>query len=490
MITRLMQSFFVRWALLCLAALVLTSCTTIQIAPREKSDAALVPQRVATFVGNPTAKPYARRTIEDVFGERSQSLSRYVTAQTNIFEFKDARLVQQLQQKWAAANKEGFAVAHFGDSLVHGGYAAEIARSRLQGLGGSAGRGMVFPYAIAKTYSQNDFKSTFTGDWLTANSLHQPPRLPVGVSGFVARTSAVDASFTLNFFTAPESGKKIVKLFYSANAATYTLRAQSGNFLHDVVVPGGEAQPKSQMLELSFPEMSDTLRFEIRNSSPKNGQFFEVHGVSIENSTLGVVYHNLGVGGATYGALLGQTYFEEQSEQLAPDLIVLDWGTNDLVNKNSIPPELEKNMVQTIQRVKAKHPRAIIVVTSVQDFNVRRRNVALTWDFASLARRVAFENDSLFYDWYRIAGARGSMNIWTAYGLASPDNIHLTGLGYAVKGELFAQALLNTLGRLKSEPSIKRLELATTATIQPHSVVGWLKEQSPVPRRDLFYRRP
>jgi hypothetical protein len=71
---------------------------------------------------------------------------------------------------------------------------------------------MVFPYSIAKTYSQNDFKSTFTGDWLTANSLHQPPRLPVGVSGFVARTAAVDASFTLNFFTAPEPGKKIVKL--------------------------------------------------------------------------------------------------------------------------------------------------------------------------------------------------------------------------------------------------------------------------------------
>jgi lysophospholipase L1-like esterase len=486
MITRLMQSFLVRWASLCLAALVLASCTTAPIAPREKSDAALVPQRVATFVGNPSAKPYARRTIEDVLGERAQSLNRYVTAHTNIFEFKDARLIQQLQRKWAAANKDGFTVAHFGDSLVHGGYAAEIARSRLQGLGGSAGRGMVFPYSIAKTYSQNDFKSTFTGDWLTANSLHQPPRLPVGVSGFVARTASVEASFTLNFFTAPEPGKKIVKLFYSASSETYTLRVQSGNFLHDVVVPGGDAQPKSQMLALSFPEMSDTLRFEIRNTRPKNGQFFEVHGVSIENTTIGVAYHTLGVGGANYGALLGQTYFEEQSGQLAPDLIVLDWGTNDLVNKNTIPPELEKNMVQTIQRVKAKHPNATIVVTSAQDFNVRRRNVALTWDFASLARRVAFENDCLFYDWYRIAGARGAMTIWTAYGLASPDNIHLTGLGYAVKGELFAQAFLNSLERLKSEPSIKTLEVTTTATIQAHSVVGWLKEVSPVPRKGLF----
>jgi lysophospholipase L1-like esterase len=283
---------------------------------------------------------------------------------------------------------------------------------------------------------------------------------------------------------------QLIKFFYSTSSATYTLRVQSGNFLHDVVVPGGDALSKSQMLELSFPELSDTLYFELRNTNPKNGQFFEVHGVSVENATPGVMYHNLGVGGANYGALLAQTYFEEQSGHLAPDLIVLDWGTNDLVYKNSIPPELEKNIVQTIKRVKAKHPNALVVLTSAQDMNFRRKNITAAWDFENLARRLAFENDCLFYDWYRVAGGRGAMTIWTAYGLASPDHSHLTGLGYAVKGELFAQALLNTLGRLKTEPSLKTLEIATTATIQPHSVVGWLKELSPVPRRDLFYRRP
>ena len=100
MITRLMQSLFMRWVLLCLGVLVLTSCTTAPIAPREKTDTALVPQRVTTFEGSPAAKTYTRRTIEDVFGDRAQSLNRYVTAQTNIFEFKDARLAKQLQQKW------------------------------------------------------------------------------------------------------------------------------------------------------------------------------------------------------------------------------------------------------------------------------------------------------------------------------------------------------------------------------------------------------
>lgn len=489
MFPRSMRSSFMRSVVLCCLTL-LAACTTAPITPRDRADAALTPKRVDSYVGNPSTKAYARRTIEDILGEPARSLNRFVTADTNVLEFKDARLVKQLQQKWASANKDGFTVAHFGDSLVQGGFAAEIARGRLQSLNGSAGRGMVFPYAIAKTYSQNDFRSTFTGDWITANSSQAQSSLPIGVSGFVARTAAVDASFTLNFFTTPEIGTKRVKFFYVATLGTYTLRVQSGNFLHDIVVSGGSASPQSQMLELSFPEMSDTLRFEIRNTQPKNGSFFEVHGVSIENATPGVMYHNLGVGSANYGALLAQTYFEEQSARLAPDLIILDWGTNDLVPKNSVPPEFEKNLVQTIQRVKAKHPNALIVVTSAQDYNFRRKNITATYDFATLARRLAFENDCLFYDWYRIAGGRGAMTIWTAYGLASPDNIHLTGLGYAVKGELFAQSLLNTLERFKNQPTIKTLEVATTAAVQPHSVVGWLKEVSPTPRKGLFNRRP
>ena len=80
------------------------------------------------------------------------------------------------------------------------------------------------------------------------------------------------------------------------------------------------------------------------------------------------------------------------------------------------------------------------------------------------------------------------MTTWTAYGLASVDNIHLTGLGYAVKGDLFAQSLLNTLERFKRNPSIKSLEITTTVSTQPHSVVGWLKELSPVPSKRIFYR--
>ncbi|NQW85269.1 MAG: hypothetical protein HQ450_15110 [Alcaligenaceae bacterium] len=490
MILFLMRGLLLRFGILAGALTLLASCTTSTLAPQDQADRGLTPQRVDAYVGNKAAKPYTRRTSAELLGTPAQSLIRYVTIETNILEFKNPTLGQELENKWGQAKTEGFAVAHFGDSLVHGGFAAEMARGRLQTFGGSAGRGMTFPYAIAKTYSQNDFKSTFTGEWISANSAQPSPRLPLGVSGFAARTSDASASFSLNFYTVPELGKKRVKVFYSTNSANYTLRVQSANFLHRVNLPNGGAQPRTQMLELSFPEMSDALRFELTSVGPNSGRFFEVHGISIENTTPGVLYHSLGVGSANYGALLGQTYFEEQSAQLAPALIVLDWGTNDIYSKNSIPLELEKNMVQTIKRVRAQHPKALIILTSAQDMTSRRRNITATWDFATLARRLAFENDCLFYDWYRIAGGRASMATWVAYGLTGPDHIHLTGLGHAVKGELFAQAILNTLERVKSDPTLKSIEIKTTVATQPHSVVGWLKEVSAVPRKGLFDKRP
>ncbi len=91
-----------------------------------------------------------------------------------------------------------------------------------------------------------------------------------------------------------------------------------------------------------------------------------------------------------------------------------------------------------------QHPNALIILTSAQDLNFRKRNITAAGDFSKLIKKIAFENDCFFYDWYRIAGGPAAMSTWVAYGLGA-DNIHLTGAGYAIKGELFAQSILNTL---------------------------------------------
>ena len=72
-------------------------------------------------------------------------------------------------------------------------------RKKLQLLKEDGGRGMIFPYSIAKTYSQADYTSTFSGNWRSANSIHKNPKIPLGISGFAATTSDTNASFKIIF---------------------------------------------------------------------------------------------------------------------------------------------------------------------------------------------------------------------------------------------------------------------------------------------------
>lgn len=438
----------------------------------------------------PPKPAFAWKTLPDLIGgEKAQLLTAFVTADVNTLEAANPQLLQRLKNKWEGAAQGRFTVLHFGDSHVQGGYGAQISRHKLQSLAGSAGRGMVFPYAIAKTYSQNDYKSSFDGEWITANSIQVYPKLPLGVSGFVARTASAEASFTLQFNQQFEPGPKVLKFMYRTTSPAYRLRMQSGDLLWESELQGDDgSQGNSRMIEIAVPLLSDTIRFDVVNADPKPEDTFELHGVSIENKTPGVIYHNLGVGGAAYGALRSQAYFEAQSSLLAPDLVILDWGTNDLIYKNTVPEQLEATMVETIRKVRAEHPDALILLTSVQDTYFRKQPITAAWDFAQLVRRLAKENDCLFYDWYRVAGGEDAMRTWYAYGLALPDHVHLSGTGYAIKGDLLAQAMLNAVAWRMKYPEKTSLWMDAQKAEVPRSVSAWLKALQPFQRRPDLIR--
>jgi len=425
-----------------------------------------------------SAPPFARRTLEDIVGPNVSSLKELYGREIHVVEFTGNALGRQLVQKWRAADSGRFTIAHYGDSLLQQGGAAEMIRNKLQLARGSAGRGMVFPFKIAKTYSHNDFTSAFSGTWSTANSIQNPPRMPVGVSGFVAQTLDRQAWFTLTFETRPEPGAKKVRLFYMVTAAGYHARLSSGGRQWEQPLPLPQGGTTTSFVDFHVPRLGEELHFEIRNTNP-NDAVFEVHGVSIENTRPGVLHHNLGVGGAAYQSLLEQTYFEEQSRWMAPDLVILDWGTNDIVYRNAVSPNLERTVVSTIRKVRAVHPNALIMLTSAQDMYFRGRPITAAWDFTQLMRRLAAENNCLFYDWYRTAGGRESMLVWYAYEMAGPDHIHLSTHGYAIKGDLTAQALLNTIKAVEANSRLDALQVRPMRDESPSSVSAWLKAAKP-----------
>ncbi len=375
-----------------------------------------------------------------------------------------AQALARLQARWRERGSHPFIVAHFGDSHVQNGHLSDAAREQLQRIGGDAGRGMIYPYAIARTYSQNDYTSAFTGTWRTANSMQQPPRMPVGVSGFVAQTTDASATFSFAFTRPIAPGQMRVRLYYRMTAPGASISLATAGF--DRTVPLAQtAAGTIGHVDVTVPAIGASLGFVLSNPSglpaapvglagagappPFDPTIafgsFELHGVSLERPVPGVLYHNLGVGGAAFSALTEQRYFNAQIDDLAPDLAILDWGTNDILYNNRVAAGFEATVLASIARLRASAPNAVILLTSSQDMNFRSRNITAAAELSQLLRRIAAEQDCLFYDWYAVSGGGGNMVNWVGAGLGRRDNIHLSTAGYRLKGQLLGEALVEAL---------------------------------------------
>ncbi|OWY19104.1 LysM peptidoglycan-binding domain-containing protein [Sphingobacteriales bacterium UPWRP_1] len=367
----------------------------------------------------------------------------FINREANVIEYNNNKILQAFYDKWKVEGYSNISIAHFGDSHVQPDYFTSVVRQQLQQLKGNGGRGMIFPYAMAKTYSQSDYKSKFTGNWKTANSIQNPPQIPLGVSGFVAQTIDTAASFSILFTKPQPPGPKFIKVYCNKNPTTYQLTVKSRRQYQTLSFEDASDAYVPYVL-FYLPETGDTLEFVLQNKR-LNNNLFELYGISIENNAGGVIYHNLGVGGATYSAVLNQQYFTQQFPFLAPDLVILDWGTNDIIYKNKLEADLAGVVVATINKVRNAYPNTLIMLTSVQDMNRKGVNISAAKDFSDLIRTIAFEQSCLYYDWYRVAGGAYSMNKWFNNKLAQPDNIHLSVKGYELKGNLFFEALTKTL---------------------------------------------
>lgn len=374
----------------------------------------------------------------------------FLNTDKNFIEFQNidlSPLISKLSKK-----ESRFVIAHFGDSHIQPDYYTGYLRKTFQSIYGDGGRGMVFPYSIAKTYSQADFKSSFKGKWFSSNSIHGNPKIPLGVSGFSASTNDSLASFKIVFNHSLNI--KNISLFISNENNQYEIVLHVGRKLQESA--SQKISPKSTRLDYSFNGSLDSLEFIFRRVAVGSDSVF-VRGVYFENTT-GFVYNNLGVGGAAFESLLKQRYFDEEIQSVNPDLVILDWGANDILYTNCVDFNLPNTITKTIEKVRKVLPNATIMLTSVQDMNRKGVNISSAIQFSKLIRKIAFDNHCLLYDWFTISGGNTGMIHWVDNQLARPDNIHLTKLGYELKGQLFYAAFKNTLDRVNNSKGLLSLK--------------------------------
>ena len=366
-------------------------------------------------------------------------------------QFSNPELGQRLLNHFENAATEEVVIFHYGGSHIQAGRPTKIARRMLQEQYGDGGLGMIFNYVAADSYNSALYTSTKTGVWRFGKSYILPAKVPLGVCGMAVETS--DPKATLGF-TMKE------KLPLDNYEITLFTELDSLNFEFDVYVNGQQFQFTKENSINS--ELNDAVRFtvnaeistiEIKLKIP--GTYFRFYGIDIEKkNAVGVVYHSLGVGAAPMNSVNALEKVEQQAPYLNPDIVLLDFGTNDIMYHNAINEKLVKQTEKAINKFKAINPNVIVILTSTQDLFYKGKYITAGPIFRDLMDSIAKANNCMFWNWYDCAGGLETIKIWERAGYAKSDNVHLTDLGYAVKGELLAKSFENSLIALRNGQSV------------------------------------
>ncbi len=385
-------------------------------------------------------------TWATIKGDSTKDRYYWLNQDLNYIQFHQRSAFGTFHDKWSKG--QPITIVHFGDSHVQPDiYTGEL-RKILQKEKGMGGRGMIFPYSIAHTYSTLDYASYHTGSWHASKSIEYVPKLPLGISGVTAKTSDPSASFTIRFHNPMPGHYRKLKLFCKQQLNSYDLVVTSGGASVSVVVEDAGQTDASPFIEVLLPVIGNTITVQVIKKNDYENDF-EFHGMSLESATTdGLLLHCLGIGGSQFRSLLAEKLFDVQMSEINPDLAILDFGTNDHLYNNTIPPDMEAKIVQVINRVRKAVPNCNVLLTTTQDMNRKGINISSGRDYSALIRKVAKDQDCAFYDWYWVSGGPQRMALWHQSGLAQGDNIHLTITGYTLKGQLLGSAFKSSLEKL------------------------------------------
>ena len=105
------------------------------------------------------------------------------------------------------------------------------------------------------------------------------------------------------------------------------------------------------------------------------------------------------------------------------------------------------------------NPEILIVLTSTQDLFYKNKSIDACLSFRNLMDSLARSNDCLFWNWYDLSGGFNTIRKWNALGYAKSDNIHLTKMGYQIKGSLLYDSFINTLNLVSINSEIGELTI-------------------------------
>lgn len=345
---------------------------------------------------------------------------------------------------------------HFGASHVQSEIYPHEARKLLQEDFGHSGPGFLFPFSAANTYSSVNYISTHTGNWKYAKSFQQNPAVPLGVRGMSIETTDSNAGFSIKFNIKIAPDNYTLHIFADIDELTPNFAISTGNFTIEITDSIIHRNKGLGFLSIPLQGPFDSLNLRIL-PSPENRNVFRFYGFNLQSShEHGLIYHSMGVGAAPFESILRLPLLKKQAAVLNPDVVLIDFGTNNILYTNSVPVNMPEYVQNAIDLFRDINPDIQIILTSTQDLYYKGRYIDAAVAFNHLMDSLAKKHNVLFWNYYDLSGGYAQIKKWQSEGYAQSDHIHLTSKGYKLKGYLLYRSIINTLDYIEENDMLSK----------------------------------
>jgi lysophospholipase L1-like esterase len=340
-------------------------------------------------------------------------------------------------------------ILHLGGSHVQADIFSHQVRRNLEAINSrfQPSRGFIFPFTVAKTNNPTNYRVTYTGKWANVKNVQYNRAISVGVGGIAVYTNDPDATINVKLNSGELSGRwsfERLRLLGYTEDESETVEPLL-YYQNDSIKPCFDLISNSHFFEL--PEAVDSFRvgFIQKDTIPHT---FILTGFILEKETPGIVYHAIGVNGASLPSYLNSEFFEDELPLIMPDLIIFEIGINDAVGKDfKVNTFIDNYNLLTASIIQLIPDCAFIFVTNNDSFNrIKKRTYRVNPNGLIVKDaffKIAAENQGGVWDLFSIMGGLKSMQTWQTNGLARLDKIHFTKSGYELLGNLLYNALID-----------------------------------------------
>jgi lysophospholipase L1-like esterase len=339
-------------------------------------------------------------------------------------------------------------IVHFGGSHIQADILTSQIREHLQEFVkvDHPSRGLVFPFKAAKTNNPGSYNISYTGQWDGCRNSVLRHQCDFGMSGITATAydtlSSINVSLVNKYH--PTYYFKSVKVFHEFGENYFELKVDE-NVSYDYKVE----DHYEGFTEYFFSTYQTEFEIKLNKADSLQSKFV-LYGFLFENDEPDIVYHAIGVNGASVPSYLRCEKLQDQLKHLKPDVIVFSIGINDAYESDFTRRSYEKNYNELIEKIQSTCPNVAIIFTTNNDsYKLSRRRRYLNRKgllVQESMQAMSKKHGAAYWDMFEIMGGLNSSPTWVANGKMKRDKIHFTAEGYRLMGDLFFNALMEKYG--------------------------------------------